>query len=216
MRVLVFDLCPLFADGLVHVLKQLEGFEVAAVTDKVESIPALVADHGVNLVILDLDAGQPAVRALELVKSASPGVRCLMTITDGSQPSLMAAIRMQGDGFLSKRLKASDFANQLPRVAAGEMVISDALTSALAETLRNVSYVDEGRDISVLSPREMQVLQCISNGMSNRLISERLKISDGTVKVHVKHLLKKLGFSTRVEAALWASENGHRTPLPKP
>ena len=59
------------------------------------------------------------------------------------------------------------------------------------------------------------MLHCIANGMSNRLISERLQISDGTVKVHVKHLLKKLGFSTRVEAALWASENGHRAPVPR-
>lgn len=53
-------------------------------------------------------------------------------------------------------------------------------------------------------------MKCIASGMSNRLISERLAISDGTVKVHVKHLLKKLKFTTRVEAALWASEHGHR------
>ena len=132
---------------------------------------------------------------------------------DKLAPALMAAIRMQADGFLSKRLTAKQFAEQLPRIAAGDMVISDALTNALAETLRNVSYVDEGRDISVLSPREVEVLHCIANGMSNRLISEHLAISDGTVKVHVKHLLKKLGFSTRVEAALWASENGHRVPI---
>ena len=215
MRVLVFDLCPLFAEGLIGVFKRLGGFEIAAVTGEIEKVPALVAEHAVNFVVLDLDAGQPAVKVLEQIKAGSDNVRCVMTITDGSQPALMAAIRMQADGFLSKRLPAAEFAKQLPRIAAGDMVISDALTNALAETLRNVSYVDEGRDISILSPREVQVLHCIANGMSNRLISERLQISDGTVKVHVKHLLKKLRFSTRVEAALWASENGHRAPVPR-
>lgn len=215
MRVLVFDLCPLFAEGLIGVFKSIGGFEVVAVTSEIEKVPALVAEYAVNFVVLDLDAGQPAVKVLEQIKTGSDALRCVMTITDGSQPALMAAIRMQADGFLSKRLSAQEFAKQLPRIAAGDMVISDALTNALAETLRNVSYVDEGRDISILSPREVQVLHCIANGMSNRLISERLQISDGTVKVHVKHLLKKLGFSTRVEAALWASENGHRAPVPR-
>lgn len=90
------------------------------------------------------------------------------------------------------------------------MVISDSLTAALAVSLRNVPVADDSRDISRLSPREVDVLYCIANGMSNRQISEHLKISDGTVKVHVKHVLKKLGFATRVEAALWASESGHK------
>ena len=123
---------------------------------------------------------------------------------------MMAAIRMQADGFVTKRLETKDLVGEILRIAAGEMVISDSLTSALAVTLRNVPYLDSTRDISDLSPRELEVLKCIANGMSNKLISEKLAISDGTVKVHVKHLLKKLHFTTRVEAALWASEHGHR------
>ena len=212
-RAIVFDLCPLFADGMERVLNALDGFEVRACTADMHAVVDLVVERQANFVVLDLDAGQPAIKVLEDIKALPESVRCVMTITDGSQPALMAAIRMQADGFLSKRLTAKEFAQQLPRIAAGDMVISDALTNALAETLRNVSYVDEGRDISVLSPREVEVLHCIANGMSNRLISEHLAMSDGTVKVHVKHLLKKLGFSTRVEAALWASENGHRVPI---
>ena len=131
-------------------------------------------------------------------------------ITDGTQPSLMAAIRLQADGFITKRLSVQQLAAQVHLAAGGEMVISDSLTAALAVSLRNVPVADDSRDISRLSPREVDVLYCIANGMSNRQISEHLKISDGTVKVHVKHVLKKLGFATRVEAALWASESGHK------
>ena len=122
----------------------------------------------------------------------------------------MAAIRLQADGFITKRLSVQQLAAQVHLAASGEMVISDSLTAALAVSLRNVPVADDSRDISRLSPREVDVLYCIANGMSNRQISEYLKISDGTVKVHVKHVLKKLGFATRVEAALWASESGHK------
>ena len=60
--------------------------------------------------------------------------------------------------------------------------------------------------------REQEVLSYIASGMSNKSIAARLSITDGTVKVHVKHMLKKLGFRSRVEAAVWASERGFKSP----
>lgn len=210
IRVLVYDRCPLFAQALADLLASIDGFAVAGITHDGNEVAALIKEKRAGLVVLDLDAGNSCVQLLEQIKDAWLPVRCVMTITDGTQPALMAAIRMQADGFLTKLLTREQFAAQFTQIARGEMVISDALTNALAMTLRNVPYPDETRDIAKLSPRELEVLHCIANGMSNRQISERLSISDGTVKVHVKHVLKKLGFSTRVEAALWASENGHR------
>lgn len=210
VRVLIYDRCPLFAQALADLINRLSGFTVECVTTDGNRVVSLIEEKHVNFVILDLDAGNSCVQLLEQIKAAWLPVRCVMTITDGTQPQLMAAIRMQADGFLTKLSTAEQFEKQLPLIARGEMVISDALTNALAVTLRNVPYPDETRDIGKLSPREVEVLHCIAVGMSNRQISEKLTISDGTVKVHVKHVLKKLGFSTRVEAALWASENGHR------
>lgn len=211
VRVLIYDRCPLFAHALEELIQTMTGFTVEGVTYDINRVGALIAEKNINFVILDLDTGMQCVQLLEQIKSAWLPVRCVMTITDGRQPQLMAAIRMQADGFLTKLSTAEQFAQQIPMIARGEMVISDALTNALATTLRNVPYPDESRDIGRLSPREVEVLQCIAEGMSNRQISDRLGISDGTVKVHVKHVLKKLDFSTRVEAALWASENGHRS-----
>ena len=209
-RVLIYDRSPLFADALARLTSGLEGFVVEHVTHAEADILPQIHAKRINFVMLDLDAGMSCVRILEQIKTSWVPVRCVMLITDGSQPSLMAAIRMQADGFLTKHLTAEQFADSLPRIARGEVVISDALTNALAVSLRNVRYPDDARDINKLSPREVEVLQCVANGMSNRQISDELSISDGTVKVHVKHVLKKLGFSTRVEAALWASENGYR------
>lgn len=210
VRVLIYDRCPLFAQALQALINRLNGFTVEYVTYDIGDVISQISEKHINFVVLDLDAGTPCVQLLEQIKNSWLPVRCVMTITDGRQPQLMAAIRMQADGFLTKLSTVEQFEHQIPMIARGEMVISDALTNALAVTLRNVPYPDETRDIGRLSPREVEVLHCIAEGMSNRQISERLGISDGTVKVHVKHVLKKLDFSTRVEAALWASENGHR------
>lgn len=207
-RIVVFDLCPLFREALAGALMQAGAFSVTATEPK--AVTHAIVEDGVNCALIDLDAGTAALELLERIKNHHPQCRCAMMTTDGSQPELMAAIRMQADGFVTKRLETKDLVGEILRIADGEMVISDSLTSALAVTLRNVPYLDSTRDISDLSPRELEVLKCIANGMSNKLISEKLAISDGTVKVHVKHLLKKLHFTTRVEAALWASEHDHR------
>ena len=199
-RIVVFDLCPLFREALAGALVQAGAFSVTATEPK--AVTHAIVEDGVNCALIDLDAGTAALELLERVKNHPPQCRCAMMTTDGSQPELMAAIRMQADGFVTKRLETKDLVGEILRIADGEMVISDSLTS--------VPYLDSTRDISDLSPRELEVLKCIANGMSNKLISEKLAISDGTVKVHVKHLLKKLHFTTRVEAALWASEHGHR------
>ena len=70
----------------------------------------------------------------------------------------------------------------------------------------------ERRDVRDLTDRELAVLKCLAGGQSNKVIARNLSITEGTVKVHVKHLLKKLGFRSRVEAAVWASEQGLRVP----
>lgn len=208
-RILVFDLCPLFREALAERIRS-GGVVFCTTVSDAGAVARAVAENGITCALIDLDAGTAALEILERIKNFYPQCRCAMTTTDGTQPELMAAIRMQADGFVTKRLEPQDLVGEILRIAAGEMVISDSLTNALAVTLRNVPYLDGTRDISDLSPRELEVLKCIANGMSNKLISEKLAISDGTVKVHVKHLLKKLHFATRVEAALWASEHGHR------
>lgn len=209
-RVVVFDQSPLFRHALADLLRFSPGFELTGETSKVEEV-MLLADAGdANFFILDLDAGTPVLDLLEKLKSGRE-CRCVMTITVGREAELMAAIRTQADGFLSKRHTADEFVRLLGKVARGEMVISDILTNALAMTLRSAPFPDDSRSAETLSPREVEVLQCIATGLSNKQISEQLGISDGTVKVHVKHVLKKLRFATRVEAALWASQNGLTT-----
>lgn len=212
-RILIFDQSPLFAKALSELIGEHNPDAERLLAVNAQQAREIVKQSRPQLVVIDLDSGDTGVALLRDIKEMQEAPRCVVLITDGAQPSLLAAIRLQADGFISKRLNVEQFANQINLAAAGEMVISDSLTAALAVSLRTVPVADETKDIARLSPREVDVLYCIANGMSNRQISEQLKISDGTVKVHVKHVLKKLGFATRVEAALWASESGHKGPI---
>lgn len=209
-RVLIFDLCPLFRQALASLLEAMPAFKVVAHVGSYDEALAATQKHAVDLVVADLDAGQEALLLLSEVKSRAKACRCVMTLTDGQGAELLDAIRMQADGFLSKRLTSQEFAKQFLQIRTGQIVISDALTNALAMSLRTGSLDEDVRDIHRLSSREREVLRCIAAGMSNLAISQKLMISDGTVKVHVKHILKKLNFTTRVEAALWASKRDLR------
>ena len=95
-----------------------------------------------------------------------------------------------------------DLLAQIKKAVHGKMVLSDAVNAALADAIRR-PVEKPVTDISNLTNRELEILELIAKGLSNKLIARELDISDGTVKVHVKHLLKKLNLRSRVEAAVW-------------
>ena len=88
------------------------------------------------------------------------------------------------------------------------MAISERLTLHSLPHLENQIGKPEN-PLSGLTSRELEILKLIAKGLSNKLIARELDISDGTVKVHVKHLLKKLNFRSRVEAAVWMVDQQH-------
>ena len=93
----------------------------------------------------------------------------------------------------------------LKQAAAGKMVVSPTLTPILAESLREDRSEGE-RDIEQLTPRERDILKLIAQGLSNKMIARKLDITESTVKVHVKHLLKKMKLKSRVEVAVWVHQ----------
>ena len=98
-----------------------------------------------------------------------------------------------------------DLLKALQQAAAGEMVLSEALTPVLAASLR-ANRATSDRDISQLTPRERDILKLIAQGLPNKMIARRLDITESTVKVHVKHMLKKMKLKSRVEAAVWVHQ----------
>ena len=102
-------------------------------------------------------------------------------------------------------LETLDKLKALQQAAAGEMVLSEALTPVLAASLR-ANRATSDRDVTQLTPRERDILKLIAQGLPNKMIARRLDITESTVKVHVKHMLKKMKLKSRVEAAVWVHQ----------
>lgn len=124
------------------------------------------------------------------------------------EDDVVNALKHGADGYLLKDMEPEALLKALHQAAAGQMVLSEKLTNVLVASLRE-SRPTEARDVEQLTRRERDILKLITLGMTNKAIARKLSITESTVKVHVKHLLKKMKLKSRVEAAVWALQNGH-------
>lgn len=201
--VITIDDHPLFRKGVADLLSmepslRLVG-EAASGAEGVELAKRLNPD----LVLLDMNLpGMDGIATLKLLKDADRDARVVMLTVSDSEDNIIAALRGGADGYLLKDMEPEDILERLLLAADGRTVISERVTELLAQALR-----EEVRPKSVeeagLTEREEEILRLIAQGQSNKLIGRQLDISEGTVKVHVKHLLKKLNLRSRIEAALW-------------
>src|SRR5690606_32336664 len=126
----------------------------------------------------------------------------LLTVSD-AEDDVVAALRAGADGYLLKDMEPEELLVRIRQAAEGRMVVSEQLAATLAVAIGGQR--DSGEDpLGSLTRRELDILRALAKGLSNKMIARRLEISEGTVKVHVKNLLKKLQLRSRVEAAVWA------------
>lgn len=159
-----------------------------------------------DLILLDLN--MPEMNGFEtldeLRKRELSGRIILFTVSNYGE-DLINALKRGADGYLLKDMEPEELIDALKKAASGKMVVSPTLTSVLAESLRDNKPKTENAMLS-LTPREANILDLISQGLSNKMIARKLDIAESTVKVHVKHLLKKLNLKSRVEAAVWVHQ----------
>jgi len=213
--VLVVDDHPLFRKGVVQLLAMDAGIRVVGEAGNKAEALRLAAQHDPDLILLDLNLkGESGIDILAALKEEDPSRRVVMLTVSDAPEDLIGAIRAGADGYLLKDMEPEDLLGRVRAALSGTTVIGDALAGRLAAALRQEAH-DESRgpkrDLRELTEREQAVLRCVADGMSNKLIARTLNITEGTVKVHVKHVLKKLSFRSRVEAAVWAAEQGLRT-----
>lgn len=215
--VVVVDDYPLFRKGIADALTTNANFQILGLTGDEKTALSLIGLKP-DIVIIDLDAkGFQPLNLLCLIKYRQPSCRAVMLMSSpNSSSNLMQAIRLDANGYLLRNIPIDEFVDQMKIVAQGGMAASEKITSALAEHLRSGTIEESETNVTqLLTKREFEVLCCVASGLSNREIAQYLEITDGTVKVHVKHLLKKLHFRSRVEAAVWASERDYRIPEEK-
>lgn len=206
-RVLIIDDHPLFRRGVRQLLALDDNFTVIGEAAGGQEGIGLAKQHGPDLILLDLNMkGIDGLETLRTLRDLGCDARIILLTVSNAPEDLMAAIRAGSDGYILKDNDPEDILRMISNVMQGQNVISPELTSLLTSALREES-VTENRNHASLTERETAILKCLSAGMSNKLIARELDIMESTVKVHIRNLLKKLKFRSRVEAAVWAVAN---------
>jgi len=207
--IMVIDDHPLLRRGVRQLLDMEDDlqliYETGSPQEGIQQAVALEPD------MLLLDMNMPDMSGLETLKhlrDAGYSGRIIMYTVSDQEADVVDALRGGADGYLLKDMEPEDMVHQLRQAAKGRMAISENLTALLAQALRNQRGASPAPSSSSLTQREKEILRELSAGMSNKLIARKLGITEGTVKVHVKHLLKKLHLRSRVEAAVWAVQEG--------
>ena len=205
--VLVIDDHPLFRRGVTQLLELSPVLRVVGEAASGEEGLQQAKKLDPELILLDLNMkGMNGIQTLQAMRDAGIEARIvILTVSDAAE-DLVSAIRAGADGYLLKDTEPELMLQHLHDALLSKTVISEGLTGLLANALRNEA-VHDNRQQADLTDRERVILGFLANGLSNKLIARELDIMESTVKVHIRNLLKKLKFRSRVEAAVRAVTN---------
>jgi two-component system nitrate/nitrite response regulator NarL len=206
--ILHIDRNQLFREGLRRILDGSPFyvmFEASSFADGVEQI----AVQSPGIVIIDTNGyGEVLPELMENVRVSAIPPRVVMLTDTIAIPRLVGALTAGIDGYLLKDMSTDALKQSLSLVLMGEKVFPTDLAHLLINnrfTAQTNGASDSGR---ILSARETEILACLVNGHSNKAIANRLQITEGTVKMHLKGVLKKINAQNRTQAAIWALQNG--------
>lgn len=208
--ILIIDDHPMLRRGVAQLLELDEELKlVGEASSGDEGIKqALALDP--DLILLDLNMhGMSGIDTLKAMRMADIFSKVLVFTVSDNHDDVVAALKAGADGYLLKDIEPEDLLAAIKKAASGQMPISEKLSSALAQAISRRPK-ENAPSMDSLTEREVQILQAIAEGDSNKMIARKLDITEGTVKVHVKKVLKKLHFRSRVEAAVWAVSQGLR------
>jgi len=207
-RILLVDDHPMMRRGLRDLLELENDLEVVGEAGNGEDAIALAQQTEPDLILMDLN--MPGIDGLETtrrMRDVDIDARIVMFTVSDEQGHVLEALRNGADGYLLKDMDAEQLIEQIRLAATGRMALSPELTQVLAEAIRVRPKPTGQVPFSSLTKREKEVLRQIAKGQSNKMIARKLGITEGTVKVHVKNLLHKLGLRSRLEAAVWVLEH---------
>ncbi len=212
IRVLIADDQPLARAGFKAVLEATGGVQVVAEAQDGDQAVELARRHDPDVVLMDIR--MPGTDGIEATRRM-PNQKVLILTTFGLDDYIIEALRAGASGFLLKDAPVEELVRAVRTVAAGDAQLSPAVTKRLLEQVGRRLPAAVPRDsgaLADLTERELEVLRLLAAGMSNAEIAATLVVSEPTVKSHVSNVLQKLGLRDRVQAVIYAYENGLVAP----
>ncbi|MCK9984298.1 MAG: two-component system, NarL family, nitrate/nitrite response regulator NarL [Azoarcus sp.] len=218
IRVLLVDDHALFRSGIKSLLQRHPEFEIVGEAgDGMEGVKR-AAQLRPDVVLLDLHMpGLSGRDAAAMMAEEAPGSHVLMLTVSEDAEDLIETLRAGACGYLLKNIEAETLTAAITKAAAGESVISPQMMGKLVQGVRGAppkasteaaAPAVVASELNKLSPREREILVLVARGQSNKEIARTLDLAESTVKIHVQNVLRKLGLTSRVQAAVFAVEQG--------
>ncbi len=205
IRILVADDHVVVRRGLVSMLVPSHGMEVIGEADDGLEVVEMARTLNPDVILMDMVMpGQSGVEAIKSIKVKNPDARILVLTSFGEEDKIAAAIRAGALGYLLKDSSSADLLQAIRNVAAGQLSLPQPMAAKLMQGLQAPAEPDS---LSPLTKRELDVLTCLAQGLSNQEIAAQLHISVNTVRSHVSHILAKLHLVNRAQAARYAVEH---------
>ena len=206
IRILVADDHPMLREGLIAVLSTQQDLEVVGEAADGSEVVRLADSLKPDVILLDLEMpGLSGVAALEKLRDADSTARTIIFTAYDTDERILGALRAGARGYLLKGAARTEIFDAIRTVHAGGSLLQPVVTNKLLQTMSRAQRREETQP---LTPREIEVLALLSQGLQNKEISGRLFISERTVKFHVSSLMHKLGAENRTETVTIAAQRG--------
>jgi DNA-binding NarL/FixJ family response regulator len=207
IRIVVVDDHPLVLRGVESLLEACKDFEVVGSCSTGADAVAAIHRHRPEIVLLDLKLpDKPGLVVLREIQDVEPAPRVVLLTALITEDELIQALRLGVRGVVLKEMAARLLVESIRRVhAGGQWLEKDSAARAIAKLLRREAAARG--PTAFLTPREIEIVQLVAAGLSNRQIAERLSIVEGTVKVHLHNIYEKLDVARREELIQYAREH---------
>jgi DNA-binding NarL/FixJ family response regulator len=217
MRILIVDDHALFRVGIRNILEQEPDLEIVAEADDSRTALDAAFSTSPDVILMDLSLPSPGgIETTQRIKRELPATAIIVLSTEEDEDALFDAIKAGAAAFILKDIAPEDLVMIIRRVATGEFLINDkvfsrpAVASRVLKEFRELAvYGQEAAPIfAPLSPREVEILDNIAQGMTNKQVAYALSISEQTVKNHMSSILRKLSVNDRTQAVVYAMRQG--------
>ena len=208
-RTIIADDHELSRAGLRNMLQDERTLTIVGEATNGREAVALCQELSPDLALLDVRMPEmDGLAAARAIRQSCPQTRVLIVTTHENPDYLMAALKAGAAGYVLKDVTRQDLLITIRRVLRGESVLSGEIAARALQRLAAQRASSDGAPPERLTPREHEVLGQIVEGRTNRQIAQKLSLSVGTVKIHVEHIIAKLGVADRTQAAVRAIEAG--------
>ncbi len=207
-RIMIVDDHEVVRIGLKDLLSHRSNLEVVAEARTAKEAIEKADVHQLDVILMDIRLpGASGIEACQIIKQKHPEVKIIMLTSYEEDDMLFAALRAGAETYLLKQIDGQSLIQAIEAVGRGEALLDPSVTKRVLDEVRRAKRQEEAEAFAELTSQEMQVLNLVSEGKTNREIAQALFLGEGTVRNYVSNILSKLNVSNRAEAAAYAVQH---------